>query len=175
MAARPQPQGLVTVLMQAEDRDLREMMTKMEAALDPVAVAAWLGLTVDPYLRKRARERFAKEGDDVTGKWEALTGATQHIRASQGYAPAHPINHRTGAMEANITGAPNRLVAHGLGATLTLPGKPAQGKMRKKVKTAQRGSLAPLTPARPVLGVNEQDLTVVLVDLSLYLALGQFK
>lgn len=175
MAARAQPQGLVTVMMEAQDKDLRMMMSKMHASLEPAAVATWLGTTVDPYLRKRARNRFAQEGDDVSGKWEALAGATQHIRASQGFGAAHPINRRTGRLENYITGAPNKLTVHALGATLTLPGKAPLGELHTKVKTAQRGKLSPRTPPRPVLGVNEQDLTVVLFDLSLYLALGMFK
>lgn len=167
--------GAVNIFMQAEDKTLRAMMTRLETSLAPAGIGAWLGGAVSPYLAKRAKNRFQSEGDDVTGKWEPLSGPTQHIRESQGYGAAHPINHRTGRLEQYITGSPNRISIHSLGATLTFPGKAPVGEMHTKVKTAQRGKLDPRTPPRPVLGVNETDLLAVMTSLSLYISQGQIR
>lgn len=173
VAAKP-TQGFVNIHMQTDARDVMSMLSKLERAMEPSAIAVWLGTVVDPYIRKRARNRFKTEGDDVSGKWAPLLGPTQYFRASQGFSPEHPINVRTGALEAYITGSPNRLSVTPAGATLTLPGKAPKGTMYSKVKTAQRGQLNPHpTVPRPVLGVNERDLGVVLTELSLYFALRQ--
>lgn len=172
MAATPAPNGLVSILMTGDSRQVMRMLTKLNSSLEPAEVAVWLGTVVDPYLRKRARDRFRSEGDDVTGKWEPLKGPTQYIRSNAGYGAAHPINRRTGELEAYITGTAPRLNAAAV-ATLTLPGKAPKGELHTKVKTAQRGKIKPATAPRPVLGVNERDLATVMTELSLYLAMGQ--
>jgi len=128
-----------------------------------VGLAGFLGEVVDPYLRQRARGRFADEGDDVTGAWQPLKPATQEIREQLGYGGAHPINIRTHELEAYIVDSPNNLSAHPWGATLTLPGNPAQGELRDKMERAQQGD--DRTAARPVLGMNERDLAFVLLAL----------
>lgn len=172
MATKAAPNGLVSILMIGDQRQVMRMLTKLNTSLDPNEIAIWLGAVVDPYIRKRARDRFKSEGDDVTGKWAPLLGPTQYIRSNAGFGAAHPINKRTGELEAYITGSTHRLASAPV-ATLTLPGKAPKGELFKKVKTAQRGRFQPPTVPRPVLGVNERDLATVMTELSLYLALGQ--
>jgi len=173
--AKEMPHGMVNVLMEGDDKQILHMLEKLDVALAPPAVGTWLGMTVDPWIRQRARDRFKKEGDDVSGPWAPLSEATKRYRQEQGYGAAHPINHRTGRLEAYITGAPNRVTIHALGATLTMPGHAPFGELKTKVETAQKGKDEPRTGARPVMGMNERDLLAVLTDLSLYLSVGQFR
>jgi hypothetical protein len=150
---------------------VQKMLKRLDTALNPVAVAGFLGAVVDPYLRKRAKDRFANEGDDaVGGGWLPLAEATQQIRSSQGYGATGPINKRTGELEAYIVGAPSDLQVHAAGATLQMkPNKPT-GELAKKVKTAQMGKKAEAgqraTPPRPVAAIGPQDLTFILTALA---------
>lgn len=147
------------------DEPVERMLRSLDTALNPVAIAGFLSGVVDPYLRGRAGSRFRNEGDDVVGKWMPLREATQTIRADLGYGAAHPINKRTGELEDYIVNSPNSLNIHPWGASLTLPGKaPSNSELRKKVVTAQAGM--DRTVPRPVLGMNERDLTFVLLALA---------
>lgn len=163
---------IVDLHYQVDDKSVETLFADLYAVLAPPAIGAFLGSTIDPYLRQRAQERFQSEGDDVVGAWLPLTSATQKIRASQGYGSAHPINHRTGKLEAYITESPNQISVHSLGATLTLPGNRPTGEMKRKVETAQVGKVYPNTPARPVLGMNERDLAFTMSALELYIRRG---
>lgn len=147
--------------------DVQTMLHRLDTALNPVALAGFLGATVDPYLRQREQARFDKGGDDVVGAWAPLSQATQIIREEAGYGASGPINIRTHEMEDYITNSPNNLAAHPWGASLTLPGNPPTGELKKKVMGAQRGEGT--APPRPVLGMNERDLTFVLLALGSYI------
>jgi hypothetical protein len=146
---------------------VERMLFALETSLNPVAVAGFLGAVVDPYLRGRASDRFASEGDDVTGGWAPLKDATQEIRSNSGYGAAHPINKRTGELEDYIVNAPHNLSAAPWGASLTLPGTTPTGELFDKVETAQHGR--DRTVPRPVLGMNERDLVFVLTALAQYI------
>lgn len=139
------------------------LLRRLDTALNPAGIAGFLGGEVDPYLRKRMKDRFLNEGDDVVGGWAPLSLATQDIRSDAGYGAAHPINVRTGEMEDYITNSPHNLQVEPWGASLTLPGKPPTGEMKDKVERAQFGDNA--APPRPVLGMNERDLAFVLLGL----------
>jgi hypothetical protein len=155
-----------------DDRGVQAVLGHLDSALSPSGIAAFLGGTVQPYIKQRAEGRFRGEGDDVVGNWIPLASATQHIRASQGYGPAHPINRRTGELEDYITGSPSQISIHALGATLTHPGKKPMGELKDKVETAQMGRQSPRTPSRPVLGMNMQDMGFVLSALAIYIRSG---
>lgn len=154
----------IAIQIAGNDAGVQRMLDILDTALNPVALAGFLGATVDPYLRSRAKTRFEQEGDDVTGGWAPLKEATQNIRISLGYGAAHPINKREGDLEDYIVDSPNALLVHPWGASLKLPGKPPQGDMIDKMETAQRGG--PRTVPRPVLGMNERDLAFVLLALA---------
>lgn len=159
----------IDVQIIGDSSGVQAMLNHLDTALNPVAIAGFLGATVDPYLRSRMKDRFAGEGDDVVGKWIPLAQTTQDIRQQQGYGAAHPINRRTGDLENYIVGSPNAISIHGLGATLTMPGNRPTGELKKKVETAQRGKAnRPVTPPRPVLGMNEKDLAFVLTALAFH-------
>lgn len=163
----------VFIVIEGDDRSVRRMLERLDLTLSPPSIGTWLGMRVDPWIRMRARDRFQNEGDDVTGPWAPLRQATERIRAQQGYGAAHPINHRTGKLEQYITGAPNRITIHSLGATLTMPGRAPNGELKTKVETAQMGKPYPQTVPRPVMGMNERDLLAVLVDMSRFIREGQ--
>lgn len=163
----------VSLDIRVEDAALELVLARLETGLSGAGIATFLGATVDPYLRDRARARFQAEGDDAVGRWLPLASATQEIRQSQGYGPAHPINHRTGELERYITDSPNALTITPVGASLDLPGKPATGELQRKVRVAQQGdpggSGQGATPPRPVMGVSEKDIIFVQSALSIYL------
>lgn len=150
-------------------------MLKVESNLNPAAIVGFLTGAVVPYLQKRGKARFEGEGDDVVGKWLPLTTGTQNIRESLGFPGAHPINRRTGELEEYIVGSSGMpTVMPGFGAGLEWPGTPPGGELAAKVATAQGGASAAEnalndTPARPVLGINEQDMGAVIVMLTLFL------
>lgn len=146
----------------------------LDTALNPLAIAALLGAEVTPYLATRAKARFAEEGDDVTGKWAPLSEATQNIRAAgaqQGLwsvGPAHPINVRTHEMENYVTSGLGELLPTAYGAVLQYPRPQRSADLQKKMKTAQQGD-GGRTPRRPVIGLNERDMTFVLTALAFHI------
>lgn len=164
---------MTTLTFEVNSRQVDRLLLSLDTALSPTAMAGFLGGTIDPYIRQRAQQRFEGEGDDVVGKWEPLAVSTQQIRADLGYGPAHPINKRTGDLEAYILDEPHRLEVSSMGATLVSPGAPPKTDLlRAKVRTAQIGSpgnkgQSP-TPPRPVMGMNERDLAFVMSALAFY-------
>jgi hypothetical protein len=141
------------------------MLEHLETKISPLGLTAWMEADVDPWLRQRARDRFTNEGDDVSGPWTPLSPYTQMIRSQMGYGPDHPINVRTGELENYITSAGN-VFETGVGVILETPGGTVQPDMAVKITTAQQGSSFPVTPPRPVLGVNERDLEAIMVTLA---------
>lgn len=150
------------------DRDVEEALDKLIFLLSPTGMTAWLGASVGPYLRKRAGERFASEGDDVTGAWAPLRPATVAIREASNYPVAgdHPINRRSGELEDWVVRGGWQAYPHGIGATLRYPADAPSGELKKKVETAQKGREFPRTVARPVLGINETDMLFVTTALA---------
>lgn len=148
------------------------MFAAVHHNLSPVGLAVFLKTVVDPYLRRRAKQRFASEGDDATGRWLPLTPATVQIRQSMGFPGPHPINHRTGQLERFITDRPGRIGQAAAFSTLTLPGDSPTGELLEKFETAQvgkrEGGRGNVTPPRPVLRMNEADMLTVVTELAFY-------
>lgn len=154
----------IEILIRGESLGVLRMLEALDTALNPAAIATFLGAQVVPYLQARATARFASEGDDVVGGWAPLKQATQDIRSQQGYGSAHPINRRTGELERFITEGSGDLQVHPWGASVSLPGRLPDSEMAAKVTRAQVGD--DRTVARPVLGMNERDLAFVLLSLT---------
>jgi len=144
--------------------DVEARLNALDTAVSPMALMRFLGFQVDPYIRSRAGARFNSEGDDVSGEWAPLSSATVRIRESLGFPGEHPINRRTGELEDFITQHRSLVVAIGGGASLVAPGSQPTGELRDKLERAQQGD--DRAPARPVLGMNEQDLAAVLTLLA---------
>lgn len=158
------------VTIETDRSQVDKIMQTLEQRVNPVGLTLFLQTVVDPFLRNRIDQRFGSEGDDVTGTWHPLAQATQMIRAAYGFPPDHPINKRTGQLHAQLVGAQSDVKANGMGATLEHPPPGALSSVTaKKLATAQGGSSSPRTPARPVLGVNENDLLFVTSSLAAWL------
>jgi len=161
------PQGFINLEMHGNSQQVEAMLDHLDRALDPTMIGGrFLATTVNPYIRMRARNRFASEGDDaVGGRWTPLKAATENFRTQAGYGGAHPINRRTGELEAYITSSPLDIrIEPAIGATLVMPGNPpSNSELRKKVATAQKGDSR--TAARPVMAVDATDLGFVLTGL----------
>ncbi len=147
-------------------------MLRLSVGLSSPALGAWLTGVADPFLRGRARDRFANEGDDAVGKWVPLAPATQQIRMSQGFGSAHPINKRTGALEDYILSTPSKVTPFPGFASMRFPGIGTSGELNKKLTTAQFGKPAEsgrrAVPRRPVLGLSPTDYAFMLGGLKMY-------
>lgn len=175
-AARPT--GLIDIQIVGNSDQVDTMLKYLDTALNPLALVNFLTYDVSPWLGERAEMRFRGEGDDAVGQWAPLKPTTNAIRQSKGFPPVHPINLRTGELENYIlSGTFSQAVPNSIGATLAFPGPGAPGagsrNVRKKMETAQIGRNGkPRTVPRPVLGMNEKDLTYVLTALAFHLGSG---
>lgn len=160
--------GWIDIKIIGDQAGVKEMLRRVEVALSPVGLETFMKQIVEPWLQSRARDRFQDEGDDAVGAWLPLKPATVAIR-SQRWGGEHPINRRTGELENYITQSTANVAPLGAGVVLTYPGDKATGELIKKVETAQVGRIAPSTMPRPVLGMNETDLTVVLGGLAKFI------
>lgn len=161
---------MLNIQMQLESETLLGLLTRLETAHSPEALTIFMQASIGPYLRQRARNRFANEGDDASGPWAPLADTTRVFRESMGYAPDHPINVRTHALEQYITGAQVGVSPTSTeGAILTFPENPPTGETERKLKTAQYGKYAPKTVPRPVIAVNEVDVAFATTALQDYI------
>lgn len=167
--ATPRTKGFIDVEIIGDQRGVDHMLERLNVALSPVGLEAFLLSFVEPWLQGRAQERFQNEGDDVVGQWAPLKPATVMMRQEWGYGGAHPINRRTGDLEQYIVDSPARITQVGSGVVLTTPGNKATGELADKVTTAQVGRDYPNTVPRPVLGMNETDLAGVLGGLAQFI------
>lgn len=154
--------------IEVEDSDFQAAMALLNFRTSPAGISAFLATVADPYVRARISQRFASEGDDVSGRWHPLTRATESIRTSKGFPPAHPINVRTGKMESFLVNTPGDIKPNPIGATLEHP-RPTDPLTQQKINVAQRGKSRPQTPSRPVLGYNENDLLFFTSSLAAWL------
>lgn len=163
------PVGFIHFEIVGNQRGVEQMLEHIDTALSPIGLFTFLHGAVGPFVKQRASDRFRSEGDDVTGTWAPLAQATVEIRQNMGLEGSHPINKRTGELEAYITqGSIDVTTGVGVG-TLKYPGNaPATSGLREKLKTAQGGKASPSTPPRPVLGLGEADLGHVLVMLAFH-------
>lgn len=169
MASSTSPRGSLSVSLVGDSREVDRLVSRLDLLLSPVGMSSFLVGQVTPYLKGRARNRFANEGDEVSGPWAALSPATASIRSAMGYGAEHPINHRTGALERWVTDSTPTILTTPVMSVLTYPGNPPTGKLREKVVTAQTGARAKgsSTVARPVLGMDAADYIAILGMLAL--------
>lgn len=163
------PLGMVQFDVEVDDTDVTQMLTRFDHVLSPINLSEFLRRYADPWFTGRALSRFRNEGDDVVGKWAPLKPYTVDARESAGFPGQHPINHRTGEMERYIASGARTFTVGAQQASMRLPGK-GNANFNKKLEVAQHGTPYPATVARPVLGMNERDLSVMLQSLSLWIA-----
>jgi phage gpG-like protein len=141
------------------------MLERADRAISNANIARALTGTVAEYMQERARERFAVEGDDASGKWAPLSWATIKMRQEAGYGSG-PINRRTGEMYDWLTSANGELFSSGDNVLLMWPDTEFPGgELGKKLEHAQAGAEDPPTVPRPVIAANEEDLLGVMTRL----------
>jgi hypothetical protein len=166
------PVGSIELEVEGDTRSADSVADGLIRAFDPINLAHnLLADNVAEQLRQRIEQRFASEGDELTGPWQELGPYTQEMRAAGGFGPAHPINVRTGAMKRHLLREDVDAYPHSLGATMYLPsrgaGTPAE---IEKVTTAQMGDPKTRTPARPVLALGVQDMELILLAIGVHIA-----
>ncbi len=122
----------------------------------------------DPWFSGKAGAAFQDEKDPSGASWAPLKPYTVDLRESMGFPGEHPINHRTGQMERYIMSGARTFMVGAQQATMRFPGK-GSSLFNKKLKVAQQGAAYPRTVARPVIGMDERDLAIMLQSLSLWL------
>lgn len=160
------------ILFETDANSATGVFDTLDARMQDTGLIEFMEDHVDPYLRRRIANRFLAEGDDVSGHWHPLTRATELIRARQGFPPQHPINVRTRQMKDFLISTPSQVRSSGPEVILTHPPPIASGEINRKIATAQGGKANPPTPARPVIGVNENDLLYITSSLTAYLIRG---
>ena len=161
--------GAVQFDVEVDDSDVQKMLARFDAVLIPTNLAQFLRYVADPWFTGRAISRFRNEGDDVSGAWAPLKPYTVQQRESAGFPGEHPINHRTGEMERYIAQGSRTFMVAATQATMRMPGR-GNASFNQKLKVAQQGAAYPRTVARPVIGMNERDLAVMLHALSQWVA-----
>ncbi len=160
----------IDVIITTDKDSAQDAIDFLNDRLGAIGLVTFLNTVVDPFIRNRIDQRFQGEGDDVVGTWHPLAVATQQIRAYYGFPPDHPINVRTSKLRSHLVGTQSDVKAFGIGATLQHPPPGTDAIMNKKISTAQSGSSSPSTPARPVIGVNENDLLFITTSLVAWLS-----
>lgn len=160
--------------MVAATDNVEAMLAKLEITLSGPALSTFLSASMTPWLKQRAQERFANEGDEVVGRWAPLQPATQEFRANgdwPGIGPDHPINRRTGELEELMTSGQDDVFFTTDTAVVQYP-RPSMygaGELALKVETAQRGKATPRTVARPVAGFGARDLSFLIAEITFLL------
>lgn len=163
-----------TVHIVIDAKRVDALLARLDTALSPLGIAQFMKVSVDTWIRRRVKDRFASEGDDAVGAWLPLSPTTREIRAAHGFPPDGPINVRTGQLEEYITqGAIERITPTSYGASYVYPELGFGGELRTKYDTAQRGKPHPRTVARPVIGLSERDLAYVLSALGMWIRGGR--
>lgn len=157
----------VTVDVAVDPSQAQQTFNELDAALQAAGLENFLLNTVVPFLRTRAQNRFASEGDAASGKWHPLTKASEGFRTAAGWPAAHPINVRTGQMKGSVLADSGRVSFGGGTATLNWPGTNRGGLLEKKIRTAQQGDAR--TTARPILAVDADDDIFIIAHLTSYL------
>lgn len=160
------------ITIETDKSSAQGVIDELRDRLQAAGLEQFLEKVVEPFMKLRIENRFQSEGDDVTGKWQPLHVATQLIRASYGFPPDHPINVRTSQMKDFLVNTKSDIKASGADVTLTHPPPTGNKSLDEKIKAAQQGKSKPRTPARPVLGFNENDLLFVTSELAAYLVEG---
>lgn len=152
----------ITLSIDVNPTDTNAVLELIGMALVPTTLQEFLRVEAWSWLMERLRQRFASEGDDVTGKWAELRYSTQRLRAALGYGMDHPINIRTGQMY-NWLQHSSKTEPEAGGAVLQIPGDDAAGSLADKLRVAQAGQAAnPRVVKRPVLGMNATDAAGIL-------------
>lgn len=146
---------------------LDALFVRVDRALANESLAIFLEEQAHEYVRSVEKNRFASEGDALSGQWAPLADSTIEDRVKQGYG-AGPILQRTGELYDYVVESAPTIVPFPGGVAMDLPGDTSNPVLLKKLTTAQKG--AGKVPARPVIGIGETDAMAItdLLGVSLH-------
>lgn len=174
------------LIIQTNAAGLEDWMRGIEGVFSGEKLMLFMSGRMRPIMQRRARDRFAREGDEVSGDWLPLTEATNEIRQREGFPAEHPINQRTHGLFDWITRGHTTVIRGGVGwATMDWPGPQPNKNLFDKLQTAQigkaKGDSSGLTggakkaggrfgstPARPVIGLDSRDAANAISSLSIF-------
>lgn len=163
-------------IVDVDDEDAIRMMDRVMETVGPVSLERWLRMAAHPHFTNEIVQRFAYQGDRVSGHWPDASEATEAMKENLEF-DAEALNIRTGEMFDFLTSKAQFSVA-GDQAMMSLPGRRPNPLMTRKIRTAQFGSndnpideFGP-TPPRPVLGFDEQDMEFLLRSLERWVVWG---
>lgn len=160
--------GSVQFDVVVDDDDVSGMFARFDSVLEAPNLAQFLRRYATPWFRGKAGAGFEDEMAPNGQPWSPLKPYTVETRESEGFPGDHPINHRTGAMERYIMQGTPSMAVGAMQATMRFPGR-GSALFNRKLKVAQQGAKWPRTVARPVVGMDERDLAVMLRSLSLWI------
>lgn len=163
---------MVDIVMTVDKKDADRKFARLMQRINPSGLRLFLEGPTRAHLARRMVQRFQSEGDDASGKWQALRESTAMIRSYLGYGAWGPINRRTGALYSYATSSFLRTDA--AGATLEMPGRGGSANVREKMRVAQQGGSSQSarktgpnrpTPARPIAVISGMDQRVITTEL----------
>jgi hypothetical protein len=150
----------------------------IEDAISPYSLLQFMIHDVAPYLSEQIVDVFAGLGNDSIpgGGWAPLEDSTLKIRHALGYWDDYAINERSGDLLHYLTHS-HDIQLEAFGSSITVPGDTTDPILWKKLKVAQEGwtqganEMLPgaVTPARPILGLNDADLMAVTAMLQVHI------
>lgn len=171
---RKQPAGLVDIEITGDSREASLRLEGLDRAFTPALMALNLfARRIHNDIVDQIERRFASETGPGGEKWAPLAEYTQEMREQGGFGPAHPINVRTGAMKRHLLDSQPSIVPTPMQVTYKYPGDTGDADMQSKVRTSSIGGQQKGfrdTPPRPILGLDESDLGLVLMNISLHIA-----
>lgn len=166
--------GAVDLQIEGDSREVHLRLKGLEQAFNPVLMAANLfRRRIHDDVVEQIERRFQSETDPTGKPWAPLAPYTEQMRADGGFGPAHPINVRTGTMKRHLLDSPPSIIPTPGSVTYRHPATPGEGDVPNKIKVAQMGGQQSGfrdTPPRPVLGMDESDLALILWNISLHIA-----
>jgi hypothetical protein len=168
------------LLKQGTFNSIEALLQDFEDTMSSESLADFMSKNVYPYLRDQSLDRFETEGDETTGKWAALSDASERWRRWDGVG-TDDINRRTGKLEEFIRQAVPTIVRGADSAILQYPGgMPGDKYTAQKYRVAQRGQAAgvdkrrqPKTPPRPIVAVGAEEFGVVQSRLEQFIMTGE--
>lgn len=166
--------GIFTITIDATQ--VVHLLDVVEAAISPYGLYEFAEAFVAPYFSDEIVNRFAWHGDSASGDWAPLSAATRRLRHTLGFSDDFAINERTGEF-LHFVAYSNEISMIAGGAWVQIPGPPPDGVLAKKLKTAQHGDVqgagdmlpGAVTPARPVLAVDAEDMAALVFGLQLHI------
>lgn len=155
---------------------VQDVIDAIYAAVSPFGLYRFLRDSASEYFADQIVDRFAYGGDPASGPWAPLESTTLRIRHALGYTDDMAINERTGELMAWVTYSREISLIAGDGAEMKIPDQSNDYWLNQKLMTAQLGATqgpgdmipGAYTPPRPVLAVDDTDLTALLWLLELH-------